>query len=57
MAQLPSVRRRQLSVKTSDDFPIAVTRFEPPASERKQAVAVIGNATGVHAKLYHDFAS
>ena len=57
MAQSPDARRKQLIVRTVDDFPIVLTRFEPSTSVRKQAVVVIGNATGVHAKFYRDFAS
>jgi hypothetical protein len=57
MAQSPNVGRQRLIIRTVDDFPIVLTHFKPPASLRKQAVVVIGNATGVHAKFYHDFAS
>lgn len=54
---MPSVRRNQVTVRTNDGFPLVATRFDPPPEIATRAVVVIGSATGVYAKLYHDFAT
>ncbi|KDN40978.1 hypothetical protein K437DRAFT_258482 [Tilletiaria anomala UBC 951] len=44
-----------LTVKAEDGFPLAAHIFRPQDPSTIRAILVTANATGVHARFYHDF--
>lgn len=57
MAVQSDVRRSEVVVKAKDGFSLTATRFDPPEGVVTRAAVVFGCATGVHAKLFNDFAA
>lgn len=47
----------RVTITTTDGFPLAASRFDPPTGTLPRAAAVIGCATGVYAQFYNGFAA